>query len=229
MRAAFFAVPEPGQTPNRTEKGQPVSLEKRIADLTAAIKKSGLTTGKATIAAQEMVTEAEKRFGANSDAVLDAYQPGQNPRQFLNGFQNAYILGTLGKHTALQDSKAAAYLTQEQREIAYSLGTEASGRNNGTHSINMATESITIEWPTKGTPISREEYKLLMQYARGNGIELAGFKHFDGDIETVKTLIDDAKIIADQFPWISDGRRRPSGNISGSYWKTTPKRWRHWG
>ena len=122
LAGCFFTVPEPGQTPSQTEKGQPVSPEKRIPELTAAIKKSGLTTGKATIAAQEMVTEAEKRFGANSDAVLDAYHPGQNPRQFLNGFQNAYILGTQGNQTALQNSKAAAYLTQEQKEIAYSIG-----------------------------------------------------------------------------------------------------------
>ena len=117
-------VPGEGQ-PNaqaQTEKGQPLSPEKRIADLATDIKKSGLTTGKATIAAQEMVTEAEKRFGANSAAVLDAYQPGQNPRQFLNGFQNAYIAGTLGNPAALGNSKAATYLTEEQRNVAYELG-----------------------------------------------------------------------------------------------------------
>jgi len=72
----------------------------------------------------------ENRFGANSDAVLDAYQPGQNPRQFLSGFQNAYILGTQGNQAALQNSKAAAYLTQEQKQIAYELGVQSTTQDS---------------------------------------------------------------------------------------------------
>lgn len=55
-------------------------------------------------------------------------QPGQNPRQFLNGFQNAYILGTQGNQAALEKSKAAAYLADEQRQTAFLLG-EKEARN----------------------------------------------------------------------------------------------------
>ena len=53
---------------------------------------------------------------------------GQDPRRFLDGFLNAYILGKQGAgHTALNNSTAAAYLTDSQRAGAYSLG-EQMGR-----------------------------------------------------------------------------------------------------
>ena len=178
MRAAFL------NWESQTEKGQPLFPEKRIPELTAAIKKSGMTTGKATIAAQEMVTEAEKRFGANSAAVLDAYQPGQNPRQFLNGFQNAYILGTQGNQAALEKSKAAAYLTQEQRNAAFELGKQLSGGNQSTVireiSGSTAKESSFLRTPggngEKAIPYSERGIEIeprLMQYLEN--------LHKDGD------------------------------------------------
>ena len=71
-----------------------------------------------------MYAKAEERFGSDMDAVLESYQPGQNPRKFLDGFQNAYIAGKLGNEAALENSTAAAYLTEEQREMAYELGEE---------------------------------------------------------------------------------------------------------
>ena len=74
--------------------------------------------------AQRLYTEAEKIFGPDADIAMEAYQPGQNPRQFLDGFRNAYIAGKLGDKAALENSTAAAYLTEEQREMAYELGEE---------------------------------------------------------------------------------------------------------
>ena len=59
----------------------------------------------------------------DAQTVLEMFQPGQDPRRFLDGFQNAYILGKQGNHAALDRSNAAAYLTREQREFAYALGT----------------------------------------------------------------------------------------------------------
>lgn len=72
----------------------------------------------------------------------------------------------------------------------------------------MAAETDSIDWPPKGEPISAAQYKEVMSYARSQGIELAGFKAFDGDITTVYDLIDDAVTIADLYPKASDGKRR---------------------
>ena len=91
-----------------------------------------MTTGKATLAAQEMVARAESTFGENSAAVLDAYQPGQNPRWFMDGFHNVYVLGTLGERSRIGDIKTAQDLTPEQREAAYALGESTAAQRRTT-------------------------------------------------------------------------------------------------
>jgi len=106
----------------------PKTKEQLISELAPKIQKTGVTPGRAAIAAQEMYAKAEERFGSDMDAVLESYQPGQNPRKFLDGFQNAYLSGKLGDKAALENSTAAAYLTEEQRGIAFDLGYKKSGR-----------------------------------------------------------------------------------------------------
>lgn len=64
---------------------------------------------------------------------------------------------------------------------------------------NMALPE-SIAWPLKGKSISLEEYKDISEYARNSGVKLEGFKQFDGDINVIKQLIDDAKEITDRFP-----------------------------
>jgi len=116
----------------------------RIENLTAAIKKSGLTTRKATIAAQTLYQTAQQ-YGPNAEAMLNTYQPGQNPKRFASGFQNAFILGTQGNQEALEKSKAAAYLTSEQRERAYEMGTETAKQNPETMGDDRVTGDSTEE------------------------------------------------------------------------------------
>ena len=150
LAGCFFAIPEPGQAPSRTEKGQPLSPEKRIPELTAAIKKSGLTTGKATIAAQTLYQTAQQ-YGPNAEAMLAAYEPGQDPKRFASGFQNAYILGTQGNQAALENSKAAAYLSEQQRKSAYELGAR-----NSTKQLDV-TDMLPIENGSKNGIIEAAE------------------------------------------------------------------------
>lgn len=58
-----------------------------------------------------------------------------------------------------------------------------------------------------GEPISNEEYKDLVSYATKNSIRLSGFKHFVGDINIIKQVIDDILPIAKDFPLILAGRK----------------------
>ena len=100
----------------------PKTKEQLISELAPKIQKTGITPGRAAIAAQEMYVKAEERFGSDMDAVLESYQPGQNPRKFLDGFHNAYLSGKLGDKAALENSTAAAYLTEAQSAFAFELG-----------------------------------------------------------------------------------------------------------
>ena len=100
----------------------PKPKEQIISELVPKIQMQGMTPARAIIAAQEMYAKAEKHFGDSAEVVLEAYQPGQDPGKFLDGFQNAYIAGKLGNKAALENSTATAYLTQEQRMAAYEMG-----------------------------------------------------------------------------------------------------------
>ena len=66
----------------------------------------------------------------DAQTVLEMFQPGQDPGRFLDGFQNAYILGKQGNHAALDRSSAAAYLTGAQRQRAYDMGEGSLQRNS---------------------------------------------------------------------------------------------------
>jgi len=86
----------------------PKTKEQLISELAPKIRTPGMASGRAAIAAQEMYAEAEKWYGSNADAILEMLQPDQYPRQFLDGFRNAYIAGKMGDIAALENSAAAA-------------------------------------------------------------------------------------------------------------------------
>lgn len=133
----------------------PKSKEQIISEPAPKIRTPGMTSGRAVIPAQEMYSEAEKNFGPDADIAMEAYQPGQNPRQFLDGFRNAYIAGKMGSRAALENSTAATYLTEEQRNLAFDLGTENIPQGKSmpaemsSADIRDRLEAITIRGTTK--------------------------------------------------------------------------------
>ena len=58
-----------------------------------------------------------------------------------------------------------------------------------------------------GTPISQERYKELRDYADSRKIRISGFRNYVGDIEVIKSVIDDIIVISEDFPLILDERR----------------------
>jgi len=102
------------------------------------ISKHGITSGKATIEAQRLYADAERIFGSNADAVLEMFQPGQDPRKFLDGFQNAYILGKQGVGPdALKNSSATTYLNKDQRAVAYEMGMQTTDTSTRSHKAGV--------------------------------------------------------------------------------------------
>ena len=117
--------------PEIMQEAAPKSKEQIISELAPKIAKPGITPGRATIEAQRLYTDVERIFGSNADAVLEMFQPGQEPRKFLDGVKTAYLSGKMGSRAALENSTAAAYLTEEQKTIAYEKG-----ENSGAYANN---------------------------------------------------------------------------------------------
>lgn len=76
------------------------------------------------------------------------------------------------------------------------------------NSASMSATEAFIKWPKRKKSISKEDYKELSSYARDSGIVLEGFKRFDGDINTIKQVIDGANEISEKFPEIKIGRKK---------------------
>lgn len=66
-----------------------------------------------------------RQFGTQVDAVRRNYIEGQDLQEYEVGFQAAYAMGLEGGKTEALNEKTAPYLSQSQREIAYSLGRDA--------------------------------------------------------------------------------------------------------
>jgi len=96
--------------------------EQIISELAPKISKPGITPGRATIEAQRLYADAERIFGPNADTVLETFEAGQEPRKFFDGIKTAYLSGKMGSKAALENSTAAAYLTEEQKKTAFKMG-----------------------------------------------------------------------------------------------------------
>ena len=57
-----------------------------------------------------------------------------------------------------------------------------------------------------GTPIPTAVYRELRDYAEDHGVRLSGFRNYVGDIEAIKTVVDDIVEISKDFPRIIDER-----------------------
>ena len=68
------------------------------------------------------------------------------------------------------------------------------------NSGKMGGVSKSDKWQSKGTVISKEEYKELRDYAKEKGIALSEFKKFDGDVSLVKETIDDMSMLVNKYP-----------------------------
>ena len=124
-RSLFYSALITGAVTDISQETASKPKEQVISELAQKISKPGITPGRATIAAEQTYADAEKRFGPDAQIVLEQLQPGQDPRRFLDGFQNACIAGKMGNSEALKNSGAAAYLTQEQRSFAFDLGSRS--------------------------------------------------------------------------------------------------------
>ena len=151
--------------PETTQEAIPKTKEQLISELAPKIQKTGITPGRATIEAQRLYADAERIFGSNADTVLEMFQPGQDPRKFLDGFRNAYLSGKMGSRAALENSTAAAYLSDSQRELAFELGERAGqGLEKGRNDVRITLgEAVAADNKPYAIPLNREVKKAIIQ------------------------------------------------------------------
>ena len=73
-----------------------------------------------------------------------------------------------------------------------------------------------IEWPKfdRSKVISQEQFEDLRNFANQHGIDLQGFRDFDGQIYAIKDFVVTLSQLRDQFPAVADKRHRLSLAVS---------------
>ena len=105
---------------------------------------------------------------------------------------------------SIKDKSVLGMSAEERREMRQKY----MDKTDAEWDEKMAAEAEeSIDWPKKGTKISNDQFKEIMKYGRDKGIRLSGFKQFDGDVQTVKDLVDDVDAIAVDFPLIKEGKK----------------------
>ena len=157
---------DPTAGPDISRETAPKPKDQVIAELAPKLQKPGTTPGRAMILAEQTYADAEKRFGPDAQTVLEQLQPRQDPRRFLDGFHNAYILGKQGAGPdALRNSSAATYLTDSQRAGAYALGEQGrQGLENSGKTDRIAPEGVAAdpEMPYS-IPLRRDVKKAIIE------------------------------------------------------------------
>jgi len=215
----------PSTAPNTTEETTSKPKAQVIAELAPKIQKPGTTPGRATIAAEQTYADAEKRFGSDAATVLGYLQPGQDPRRFLDGFQNAYFAGKMGSNEALKNSAAATYLTEEQRHIAYDMGHQAA--NTGHRAIlDIETSDGTMDsnefWIGRSLGAKAKNYKVRdlatgEEFTFVEGTRLQDVEVFAG--KRSKTPYRNAFEYADEY----GGKIDDWQHVKGKAWLETPE------
>lgn len=106
-------------------------------------------------------------------------------------------------------SKAMDLPQQRQRVTVDGLG------NIGVGKWKLATEKMAknrsyngTTWSKIGKKISEEEYVDLLKHAEEKGIKLVSFKNFDGDVQLIHEMIDDADVIIKDFPRLREDKTK---------------------
>ena len=99
----------------------------------------------------------------------------------------------------------------QQRERVYIDGLKNIGQGKWKpqkNNMSKHREYSGKTWSKTGKKISQEEYESLVRYADDRGIKLVSFQNFDGDIDLIYEMIENADVVLKDFPKVADGKRK---------------------
>lgn len=149
------------------------------------------------------IEDASKKYGAQAGAMLHTYVSGQDVAKYDAAYKVAYDMGKSGVALSYaMNSEATAYLSENQRELAYEAGKAASdtaaqaqdaknkqaangktGRRKGV----VKAEGVSLaEIRSTFNDTQKTAYKILSSYAEATGIDIVLYKseaNENGDFE----------------------------------------------
>lgn len=142
--------------------------------------------------------DASKKYGAQAGAMIHTYKAGQDVRKYDAAYQMAYNMGKSGVNLSyVMSSEVTSYLSETQRELAYSAGkaaadTTASEKeaanaqkangNTGWKKGSVKGEGVTIsDLKETFNDTQNTAYKLLSTYAEATGVNIVLFKSEVGE------------------------------------------------
>ena len=137
--------------------------------------------------------EASKKYGAQAAAMVSTYTEGQDVAKYDAAYRAAYDMGSSGVNLSYaMNSELTSYLTENQRELAYSAGADASNAtakeqdaankaktngNTGRRKGTVRGDGVTIsDIKTAVNDKQGTAYKLLSTYAEATGIDIVLYK-----------------------------------------------------
>lgn len=137
--------------------------------------------------------ETSKKYGAQAAAMISTYTEGQDVAKYDAAYRAAYDMGNSGVNLSYaMNSNLTAYLTENQRKLAYSAGADAStatakeqdaankakaNGNTGRRKGTVRGDGVTIaDIKTAFNDKQGTAYKLLSTYAEATGVDIVLYK-----------------------------------------------------
>ena len=185
------------------DNAEAVTEESSAADYQMSATEESAENATTTVGVSKMETVQVKpdmdsfaqQFGTQAEAVKRNYLEGQDLQEYEVGFQTAYAMG-------LEGGKAEAltkvpYLSQSQREIAFSMGRDAAAAQNTV--TTTAGNSATTETP------AASDAAQAVQISTGTPVEISRISNVDGNGGITYELADGRTVNADDIQHAQSG------------------------
>ena len=130
-----------------------------------------------------------QQFGTQAEAVKRNYMEGQDLQEYEVGFQTAYAMGLEGGKVEALGS--VPYLSQSQREIAFSLGRDAAAAQKAAE-----TKAATAKAPTTNASLGQTAQLVAEDGSNGGTVTIAEIVSMDDSGMTLR--LEDGRTVTDE-------------------------------
>lgn len=147
----------------------------------------------------------ERKMRAQRQEINVLEKGGASEDEIINA--RCRYRGTSSEYTRF--SNAMDLPQQRERVTVDGLGNVGVGKYK-IPKDNMSKERVYNgkTWSKTGTKITEQQYNDLMKHAEEKGIKLISFQNFDGDVDLIHEMIDNADKVIKDFPMLANGKTR---------------------
>ncbi len=209
-KKAPISVAEPPEEEERVPLTENLTAKEITTEGKFDVSESGSKIEAADNSSADTLAEASKKYGAQAQAMIHTYTEGQDVAKYDKAYSAAYDMGRSGVALSyVMNSDSTAYLTEQQRELAYEAGAAAAdtaakeqdAKNkkavNGKTGRKIGTvkgEGVTISDLKKTfNDTQNKAYKILTTFAEATGVDIVLYRsdaNADGDFEGAQGSFD---------------------------------------